>query len=63
MADNARGIHVSAGIYSREIDLTYAAKSLGITTLGVVGETTKITSLSSNGHLQLEGVPRRIRWH
>lgn len=41
MADNARGIHVSAGIYSREIDLTYAAKSLGITTLGVVGETTK----------------------
>ena len=41
MADNARGIHVSAGIYSREIDLTYAAKSLGITTLGLVGETTK----------------------
>lgn len=41
MADNARGIHVSAGIYSREIDITYAAKSLGITTLGLVGETTK----------------------
>ena len=41
MADNARGIHVSAGIYSREIDLTYAAKSLGITTLGSVGETIK----------------------
>lgn len=39
MADNARGIHVSPGIYSREIDLTYAVKSLGITTLGVVGET------------------------
>lgn len=39
MADNARGVHVSPGIYSREIDLNYAVKSLGITTLGVVGET------------------------
>ena len=39
MADNARGIHVSPGIYSREIDLTYAVRSLGITTLGLVGET------------------------
>jgi len=39
MADNARGIHVSPGIYTREIDLTYAVKSLGITTLGLVGET------------------------
>jgi hypothetical protein len=41
MADNARGIHVSPGIYSREIDLQYAVRSLGITTLGVVGETLK----------------------
>lgn len=41
MADNARGIHVSPGVYSREIELTYAAKSLGITTLGLVGETVK----------------------
>ena len=39
MADNARGVHVSPGIYSREISLEYAVKSLGITTLGVVGET------------------------
>ena len=39
MADNARGVHVSPGIYSREISLDYAVKSLGITTLGVVGET------------------------
>ena len=39
MADNARGVHVSPGIYSREIDLNYAVKSLGITTFGVVGET------------------------
>ena len=41
MADNARGIHVSPGIYSREIDINYAIRSLGITTLGVVGETLK----------------------
>ena len=41
MADNARGIHVSPGIYSREIDLNYAVRSLGITTLGAVGETLK----------------------
>ena len=41
MADNARGIHVSPGIYTREIDINYAVRSLGITTLGVVGETLK----------------------
>ena len=39
MADNARGIHVSPGIYSREISIEYAVRSLGITTLGLVGET------------------------
>lgn len=36
-----RGIHVSAGIYTREVDINYAIRSLGITTLGVVGETVK----------------------
>ena len=41
MADNARGIHVSPGIYTREIDITYAVRSLGITTLGLAGETLK----------------------
>ena len=41
MADNARGIHGSPGIYTREIDINYAVRSLGITTLGVVGETLK----------------------
>lgn len=41
MADNARGIHVSPGVYTREVELTYAAKSLGITTLGLAGETVK----------------------
>lgn len=39
MADNARGIHVSPGIYSKETDITHAVKSLGITTLGLAGET------------------------
>ena len=38
---NPRGVHVSPGIYTNELELTYAAKSLGITTLGVVGETVK----------------------
>lgn len=39
--DYVRGIHVSPGIYTDEIDLTYATKSLGITTLGIAGETEK----------------------
>ena len=41
MADKARGVHVSPGIYTKETELTYAVKSLGITTLGVAGETLK----------------------
>ena len=41
MADNARGLHVSPGIYTREVEISYAVRSLGITTLGVVGETLK----------------------
>jgi hypothetical protein len=44
MANNNNGVkrtHVSPGIYYSETDLTYASKSLGITTLGVAGETLK----------------------
>ena len=41
MADSARKTHVSPGVYSREIDLNFAVKSLGLTTLGVAGETVK----------------------
>ena len=41
MISNARGKHSSPGVYMQEIDKTYATKSLGITTLGVVGETLK----------------------
>ncbi len=39
MAENIRGTHVSPGIYSKETDITYAVKNLGITSLGLVGET------------------------
>ena len=36
-----RGTHSSPGVYSQFTDLSYAAKTLGITTLGLVGETLK----------------------
>lgn len=41
MISDARGGHVSPGIYTEEKDVTYSAKSLGITKLGLVGETVK----------------------
>lgn len=41
MISNARGNHSSPGVYIEEIDKTYATRSLGITTLGVAGETLK----------------------
>ena len=39
MLSDARGNHVSPGIYTEEKDVTYSVKSLGITSLGLVGET------------------------
>lgn len=39
MADTARGTHSTAGVYTREIEIGAEVKSLGITTLGLVGET------------------------
>ena len=39
MISDARGNHVSPGIYTEEKDVTYSVKSLGITSLGLVGET------------------------
>lgn len=39
--NSARQTHVSPGIYFKETDLNYASKSLGITTLGLVGETVR----------------------
>ena len=41
MISNARGKHSSPGVYIEEIDKSYATKSLGVTTLGLVGETLK----------------------
>ena len=41
MLSNARGKHSSPGVYMEEHDVSYATKSLGITTLGLVGETLK----------------------
>lgn len=39
MLSDARGNHVSPGIYMDERDVTYSVQSLGITSLGLVGET------------------------
>ena len=36
-----RGTHSSPGVYTQITDLSYAAKTLGITSLGLVGETEK----------------------
>ena len=41
MISDARGGHVSPGVYSEIRDITYSTKSLGVTTLGVAGETLK----------------------
>lgn len=39
MISDARGNHVSPGIYTEERDVTYSVQSLGITSLGLAGET------------------------
>lgn len=39
--NNPRGTHVSPGVYSNEMEMTSTVKSLGITTLGLVGETVR----------------------
>lgn len=39
--NNMRRTHSSPGVYFKETELTYSSKSLGITTLGVAGETVK----------------------
>lgn len=41
MISDARGRHVSPGIYTEEKEVTNSVKSLGITSLGLVGETQK----------------------
>ena len=37
----ANKVFVSPGVFTSEKDLTFVAQSVGVTTLGVVGETTK----------------------
>ena len=39
MISDARRGHISPGIYTDERDVTYSVKSLGITSLGLFGET------------------------
>ena len=39
MRNSVRGSHSSPGVYSREIDFSVSAQSLGLTKLGLVGET------------------------
>ena len=38
---NSNKVFVSPGVYTSEKDLTYVAQSVGVTTLGLVGETLK----------------------
>ena len=40
MATNSK-IFVSPGVYTSEVDLSFVAQSVGVTTLGIVGETLK----------------------
>ena len=38
MATNSK-VFVSPGVYTSEVDLSFVASSVGVTTLGIVGET------------------------
>ena len=38
---NSNRVFVSPGVYTSEKDLTFVAQSIGVTTLGLVGETLK----------------------
>ena len=37
----ANKVFVSPGVYTSEVDLSFVAQSVGVTTLGIVGETLK----------------------
>ena len=39
MASNSNRVFVSPGVYTSEKDLTFVAQSVGVTTLGLAGET------------------------
>ena len=38
---NSKQVFVSPGIYTRETDLTFVSQSVGVSTLGLAGETLK----------------------
>ena len=38
---NSNRVFVSPGVYTSEVDLTFVAQSVGVSTLGLVGETLK----------------------
>jgi hypothetical protein len=40
MASNSK-VFVSPGVYTSEVDLSFVSQSVGVTTLGIVGETLK----------------------
>jgi hypothetical protein len=40
MATNSK-VFVSPGVYTSEVDLSFVAQSVGVTTLGIAGETLK----------------------
>ena len=46
MAENQK-VFVSPGVYTAEKDLTFVAQSVGVTTLGVAGETKKPLEIDS----------------
>lgn len=41
MINNARGSHVSPGVYTKEVEVTFTPEKINETTLGLVGETLK----------------------
>ena len=50
---NGSKVFVSPGVYTSEKDLSFVAQSVGVTTLGLVGEALKGSSLRTNFHTVL----------
>jgi hypothetical protein len=46
-------VFVSPGVYTSERDLTFVAQSVGVTTLGVAGETLQGPAFRTNFHHKL----------
>ena len=50
MADS---VFVSPGVYTSEKDLSFVTRQVGVTTLGLVGETTQGPALPTSFHFKL----------